>query len=195
MEDLPGAARNVGQVFAEVAARNSARPSFMAEARLCQKLRGQGVYVGNAGLLALAFITKEEKLLVPGDGAADSHAELVLQAGGDASGSNLREGIAGQVGIPGAEVIRRAMEVVRSRLGLHGLNSGNSFAQLGVEVLRGDLGVGDGIKLRIHDDDTQNGILVVSAVQLVRHAAKGLSVDLNLARCLRVFIGRVGPAK
>ena len=41
----------------------------------------------------------------------------------------------------------------------------------------------------------QNRVLVVGAVQLECSSAEGLSVNLNLFRSLRVFIGGVGPSQ
>ena len=87
------------------------------------------------------------------------------------------------------------MEVVGAGTGLGGNYRGNSLAQLGVEVLRGDLGFSDRVHGGVDDDDAQNRILVIGAVQLEGGSAEGLAVHLNLLGALRVFIGRVGPAQ
>src|SRR6202041_2111949 len=75
-----------------------------------------------------------------------------------------------------------------SRLGLRGHDGGYGFAQFGVEVLCGDLGFSDRVHRRVDDDNTEDGIFVVGAVQLIGDAAEGLAVDLNLLGSLRVFI-------
>ena len=87
------------------------------------------------------------------------------------------------------------MELVGARTGLGGNHRGDGLAQLGVEVLRGDLGLSHRIHCRIDDDDAQNRILVVGAVQLEGGSAEGLAVNLNLFGTLGIFIGRVGPAQ
>ena len=87
------------------------------------------------------------------------------------------------------------MEVVGAGLGLGSDNSRYGLAQLGIEVLRGDLGFCNCIECRVDDDDAQNRILVIGTVQFEGGSAEGLAVYLNLLRTLRVFIGSVGPAK
>ena len=87
------------------------------------------------------------------------------------------------------------MEIVGARTGLRGHDSRHGLAQLGIVVLRGDLGFGYRIHWRIDDDDSENRILVVGAVQFEGCSAECLAVHLNLLRCLRVFIGGVRPAE
>ena len=107
----------------------------------------------------------------------------------------LRVRVARLVGVAGAEVVGAAVEVVGAGTGLRRHHGGNGLAQLGVEVLGGDLGLRHRIHGGIDDDDSQDRVLVVGAVQLEGGSAEGLAVDLNLLRSLRILIGRVGPAQ
>ena len=179
------------QILAEIATLRAIAGIRVAKAGVGQQLRGQCVARRRANLLALAFIRTKEEQLVLDNASADGTAELVLEA----AGRGARERVLRQIGIVRTEVVRAAVERVRTRLGLHGHNGRNSLAQLGVKVLRGDLRFGNRIQRRIHNDDAQNRILVVGAVQLVSDAAEGLTVNLNLTRCLRIFVSSVGPAQ
>ena len=83
------------------------------------------------------------------------------------------------------------MEFVRAGLGLHSDDAGGALAGLRVVVLKGDLGFGDGVEVRVHDDDAQDGILVVGTVELKVGAREVLPIDLDLAAALRIFRGSV----
>ena len=85
--------------------------------------------------------------------------------------------------------------LVRARLGLHGDDARGGLAELGVVVLRGDLGLADRLQRRVDDDDAQDGVAVLGAVQLVAGAAEVLAVDHGLGGALRVLAGRVVPAE
>ena len=66
----------------------------------------------------------------------------------------------------------------RFRLGRH--HAGDSHAELCIIVLGGDFGFGDGFECRVDDDDAQDWVLVVSAVELKRCAAEVLPIDRDL---------------
>ena len=87
------------------------------------------------------------------------------------------------------------MEVVGARLGLRRHHGRHGLAELGVEVLRCDLRLGDRVQRRIHDDDAQDRILIVCAVQLESGAAESLAINLDLLAGLRILIGGVAPAQ
>ena len=103
--------------------------------------------------------------------------------------------LACQVGIARTEVVRAAVELIGARTGLGSHDCRNRLAQLRVVVLRGDLGFRHRIHWRIDDDDAQNRILVIGAIQLECGSAESLTVYLNLLRTLRVFIRCVRPAE
>jgi hypothetical protein len=152
--------------------------------------------------LALSFVVREEEYLVLLHRTAHRSAEAVLEPWRQAARIGQADrtgrdtvGIAGVVGIAGAEVIRAAVVVVGSGAGLCGDDRGDSLAEFGVEVLGGDLGFGHRIHCGVNDDDSEDGILVVSAVEFEGGPAECLAVDLNLLGTLRVFVGSVGPAK
>ena len=77
-------------------------------------------------------------------------------------------------------------------MGAH--DSRHSLAELGIVVLGCDLGFFDRIQARIHDDDPENRILVVGAIQVVTGAAEVLAVHKDLLAALRILGGRVAPS-
>ncbi len=85
------------------------------------------------------------------------------------------------------------MDFVGTRLGLGSHDSSYGFAELGVIVLGRNLGFSDRIQTRVHDDDTQNRILVVSTIQLISRAAEVLAVHENLLAALGILCGSMVP--
>ena len=83
------------------------------------------------------------------------------------------------------------MELVRAGLGLHSDNARGGLAGFRVVILKSDLRFGDGVEVRIHDDDAKDGILVIGAVQLKVGAREVLSIHLDLPAALRIFGGSV----
>ncbi len=71
-------------------------------------------------------------------------------------------------------------KLVRARTGLRSHDRRDSFAELGIEVLRGDLGFGYSIGSRVDNNNSKNRVLVVGAIQLERSSAEGLPVNLDL---------------
>src|SRR5205823_3153912 len=69
------------------------------------------------------------------------------------------------------------------------------LSKFGIVILMDDLRFVDGIKVRIDDDDPENWILVIRAVQFERRPGKVLPVRFNLLRTLGVFAGGVPPVK
>ena len=87
------------------------------------------------------------------------------------------------------------MKFIAARLGLRRYVAGNRLAHLGVILLQRHLGFGNSVEVRVDDDDTQDWILVVGAVQLIVGSAEVLAVNENLLRRLRIFGARVGPTR
>jgi len=86
-----------------------------------------------------------------------------------------------------------SVELVGARTGL-AVTPRRRPCQLGVEVLRGDLGLSHRIHCRIDDDDARIGSWL-SVRPARRRFREGLAVNLNLFGTLGIFIGRVGPAQ
>ena len=78
-------------------------------------------------------------------------------------------------------------------LGLYGHNAGGRLSELRTVVLRRNLGFADRFEIRVDDDDPEDRIAVLRAVELVPGAAEVLAVDLDLGRSLRVLARRVLP--
>ena len=150
-----------------------------------------------------ALVVTEEEDLVLDDGTTDRSSELVLQAhrkridrgDGAARTGALRERVTRQIRIRGAVVKRRAVEGIRTRLRLRRYHRRNRLAELRVEVLRRDLRFRQRIRVRVHHDNAEDGVLIVRAIQLEGNAGKRLAVNLNLLRSLRILTGRVRPAQ
>ena len=70
------------------------------------------------------------------------------------------------------------MELVRARLGLHGDDTRRRLPELGVVVLRGDLRLADRLEVGVDDDDAEDRVAVLGAVELIARAAEVLAVDL-----------------
>ena len=59
------------------------------------------------------------------------------------------------------------MQVVASRLGLRGHHAGDGKSELRIIVLRRDLRFNGGLESRIDDNDSKDGVLVVSTERLL----------------------------
>src|SRR5712671_373926 len=86
------------------------------------------------------------------------------------------------------------MYFVGSGLGLGGHDGADGLAKLGVVILRSNLHFIDGVQVRVDDDDSEDGVLVIRTIQLKPGSGEMLSVRQNLPRTLRVFAGGVTPA-
>ena len=84
---------------------------------------------------------------------------------------------------------------LRARLRLHRHHARGRLAELGVVVLRGDLRLANRLEGRVDDDDAEDRIAVLGAVELIARAAEMLAVDHRLHRALRVLARRVLPAE
>ena len=71
------------------------------------------------------------------------------------------------------------MKVIGTGLGLGNHHCRCSFAELGVEVLRGDLDLGYLVHGGVDDNGALERILVVRAIEVVGNAGEGLSVHGN----------------
>ena len=107
----------------------------------------------------------------------------------------LRERVARLELVVLVELERAAEQLVPAGLGLHRHDAGGRLPELRVVVLRGDLRFPIDSSVGIDDDDAQDGIAVLRAVELVTRAAEVLAVDHRLGGALRVFARRVLPLK
>src|ERR1044072_1635207 len=87
------------------------------------------------------------------------------------------------------------MKFVSAMFVLHRHDSGDCLSELGIIILRRDLGFADRLEVRIDDDDAKNRIAGFCAVELIASPAEGVAADHDLRRALRVFAGRVLPLK
>ena len=85
----------------------------------------------------------------------------------------LRERVARLEAVALAELEARCRgTALRARLGLHRDDAGGRLAELGVVVLRGDLRLADRLEVRVDDDDAEDRVAVLGAVELVAGAAE-----------------------
>jgi hypothetical protein len=56
------------------------------------------------------------------------------------------------------------VDVIAARLGLGSHYAPNGFAEFGVIVLEGKLGLSYSVQIRVDDNDAKNRILIVSAI-------------------------------
>ena len=129
---------------------------------------------------------------------ADRRAELVAlglgnEAAGERIGLELRERVARLQRVVLEELEGAAAQRVGTRPRLHRDDAGDGQAELRVVVLRGDLRLADRLQRRVDDDDAEDRIAVVGAIELVVRAAEVLAVDHRLGRALRVLAGGVLP--
>ena len=132
-------------------------------------------------------------------GATDGAAELLParrrnEAAGDRIRAVLRKRIARLLRIRAAEQEAAAVKLIGTRLGLRGYDAGDCLAELGVVVLQRDFGFGHGVQVRIHNDDSENRILVVGSIQFECGAAEVLALGKDLQAALRIFGGGMAPA-
>ena len=106
----------------------------------------------------------------------------------------LGEGVTRLRGVGAPKIKARAMKIVATRLSLHSNNASHSFAKLSVVVLQRKLRFSNRVDVGVHNDDAENGILVISSVQLVSRATEVLPVYKYLLASLRVFVSGVVPA-
>ena len=109
------------------------------------------------------------------------------------SGWNCVNGLRDWNAVVLVELEDAAVKRVAARLGLHRHHAGGRLAELGVVVLRGDLRLADRLERRVDDDDAEDRIAVLGAVELIAGAAEMLAVDHRLRRALRVLARRVLP--
>ena len=87
------------------------------------------------------------------------------------------------------------MDLVGARFGLRGHNRTDGFTKFRVVILMNNLRFGDGIKIRIDNDDPKDRILIVCAIQFECCTGKVLPIRFDLLRTLRVFAGGVTPVE
>ena len=86
------------------------------------------------------------------------------------------------------------MEIVRAGLRLNFHDACGRFARLRIVVLQRDFCFANRVQVRIHNDNPENRILVVCAIEFEVCPAKVLAIHENLPAALRIFRGRVAPA-
>jgi len=153
-----------------------------------------------ADLAACPFVVAEEEPAVLRDRSANRGAELVLlglrqESPGQRVGGELRERIARLELVALEELEGAAVQRIGARLGLHRDHPCRGLAELGVVVLRGDLRFPDRLQGGIDDDDPEDRVAILGAVELVRGSAEMLAVHHRLRRPLRVLAGRMLPAQ
>ena len=100
------------------------------------------------------------------------HFELRNEIAGDGIRLGLVKGVARLIRIGAPEPEAAAVNVIAARLGLRGHDTGDGLAELRIVILQCDLGFGDGVEIRIDDDDAEDGILIVGAVEFEGGAAE-----------------------
>src|ERR1700691_5239783 len=183
------------QVLAEVAAGSSIRRGGRAGATLQCQQRWDGTDSGRPHLLPHTLVIAEEECFVLENWAADGTAKLVLETSRVTGSLAHGKRVTRQVGVAFTIVEESSVEGIGARFGLHRLHRGDSLPELSVKILGGDLGFRHGLVVWIDDNDAENGILIVRAVQGIVHAAERLAINLNLLGTLWVLVGRVGPTK
>src|SRR5690349_13869556 len=86
------------------------------------------------------------------------------------------------------------MEIIGTGLGLNLNQTSDGLTGLGVVILESNLGFADGVEVGIDNDNAENWILVIGAVELKVGSREVLAIDENLAAALGIFSGRVAPA-
>ena len=145
------------------------------------------------------IVAEEEHLVLP-DRSAQRSTKLIPrrvrnELAGQRIGQRLRKRVALLQTIVEVELERAAVQSVRARLRLYGNDAGSRLSELRVVILRRDLRFLNRIEIRVDDDDAENRIAVLGAVELVTGAAEVLPVHHRLRRALRVLARRVLPLK
>ena len=86
------------------------------------------------------------------------------------------------------------MEGVAARLGLRRHDSTQRLAELGVVILSCDFRFCHRVQTRVDDDDPQNRILIVGAVQFITSTAEMLAIHEDLLAALGIFRSSVTPS-
>ena len=86
------------------------------------------------------------------------------------------------------------MQIIAARLGLDRNQAGDSLAEFRVIILQRNLGLLNCLQVRVDDNDPENRILIVRAVQFKTRATEVLTVHENLLATLWVFGRSVAPA-
>src|ERR1700691_1525858 len=139
-----------------------------------------------AGLLPQTLVVAEEEEFVLLDRATDCPTELIMDKRWYRTGSQLGKGVPRLLRVGAAKFEGRSMEVIAARFGLRCDQPRNGGSELSVVVLRGDLHLGNGIKVGIDDRYTLDRILIVGAIELITGGEGELSVHLDLLALLRI---------
>src|SRR5258708_3528164 len=130
----------------------------------------------------LALVVAECEDFILSNRAANGAAKLVpittgnlVLAGRDFRRS-LRERVAGKIGVGALEIECRTVNFVGARLGLGSHDGANGLSKFGVVVLGSNLHFVNRIEIWIDDDNSEDGILIVRAVQFEASSGEMLSV-------------------
>ena len=149
---------------------------------------------GSARVAPRPLIVAKEEDLVPGKRSAERGAELVplghrneaIRAG---DFLKLRERVARVEDVVAQEVGQGAVEHVRARLRLRA-DHPCGRPELGVVVGGRDLRLGDRLEGRVHDDEAEQGIVVVGPVEQMRRSGEALPVHDLAIRPLGILARR-----
>ncbi len=135
-------------------------------------------------------IAKDEELVLD-DRAANRAAKLFPICRGKRDSWLVGKGVARLLVAAAMVEEAAAVQLVRSRFGLHSNHARGGLARFRIVVLKSYLGFGDSVKVGVHHDNAQDGVLVIRAIELEVRAREVLPIDLDLAAALRIFRGRV----
>src|ERR1700734_1579250 len=158
-----------------------------------------GFLVAVAILLPPRLKVAESKQLVLDNRPPQGHAELLPAGRRDQPAGNgiwveLCERISGCGGVGSPEPESTAVQIVAARLSLYRHRSGNGLAELGVIIAQRYFGFLNGIQIRIYNNNSQNRILIVSAIQFECGAAEMLAIHKDLLAALRIFRRGMAPS-
>src|SRR5258708_21378772 len=110
-------------------------------------------------------------------------------------GLKLRKGIARLGRVGEAKPEGAAVEVICTRFCLCSYNSCYRFSKFGIVILSSKLSLGYSVEVWVNDDNAENRILIVSAVQFISGSTEVLSLNENLLAALRILGRSVTPRK
>src|SRR5580698_68291 len=153
-----------------------------------------------AQLLPETLVITKKKHSVLDNRTPNGSAKLIIETtGNELACYRVARGlliwIAREIRIALTVVKGAAVEGVGPGFRLRRDNGRNRFAEFRVEILRCNLCFRNCIQCWIDDDDSEDRILVVSAIQLIGNATERLSVNLDLLAALRILISGVRPGQ
>src|SRR6185369_6253644 len=167
-------------------------PAQIAEVACALCRRWNTVRSRRANVAAKSLVIAEDEQSVLDDRRPRGSAKLIPVA--FRNGHRFGKRVARKVRVRTLEIKCRSVQLVGSRLGLRRNHRTQRFAEFRIVILGGDLHFLDRIQVRVDNNNAQNRILVVGAIQFERGAGKLLALRQNLLRTLRVLAGSMVPA-